>query len=669
MRAISAALLGLIVAMGAACGPSGDDNGDGIPDLPDADGDNIADVHEGRDENRDTDGDGTPDYLDADSDGDGISDLDEAGDDLSGTPPLDSDADGIPDFVDLDADENGIPDGVGTDTTDDIDGDGLGNWKDLDDDGDSIDDVTELEGSPDNPPDLDGDGRPNFQDDDSDGDDIKDFHEGVVDTDMDGVPAYLDDDSDGDCRPDQLESGDNDKTTPPIDTDGDTLADFLDLDSDNDGLSDAAEDANCNGVTDPTESSATNDDSDGDGVTDLIEDVAGTNPLDPNDNPQNNGDFVFLVPYQDPPNPNEDDLGFSTNLEIVDLYVLIDRSGSMSSEINSVRNNLATAINNVTCAPLGNGTAGNCISDLWSGAGTIGYAGGESYTNHLDIQPNPALTGPSIPTNEPGGCCQEPLTLATWSVATGGGSADAGCSLGASYGARASCASSPAGPGGIGYPCFRPNALPVILFSTDEAISGSDTYHCPAMSSTVSAVNAIGGKIIGIRGQDAEAALLGEMQTMATQTGAVDASNNPLVFDGADANQVNAIEDAIRTLANGIPLDVSASPIDDGSDSVDAVTAFVDHLETLQLGTAACANGLTDQDSNGDGFPDLFVSVTSGTPVCWKLVPKQNTTVMPTSEPQLFRATVEVRGDGVTLLDTRDVFFLVPPEISGPKID
>ena len=40
----------------------------------------------------------------------------------------------------------------------------------------------------------------------------------------------------------------------------------------------------------------------------------------------------------------------------------------------------------------------------------------------------------------------------------------------------------------------------------------------------------------------------------------------------------------------------------------------------------------------------------------------RNTTVPPTDTPQLFRAGVDVLGDGVTVLDTREVFFLVPPD-------
>ena len=44
-----------------------------------------------------------------------------------------------------------------------------------------------------------------------------------------------------------------------------------------------------------------------------------------------------------------------------------------------------------------------------------------------------------------------------------------------------------------------------------------------------------------------------------------------------------------------------------------------------------------------------------------KVVSKPNTTVPATDAPQLFRAKVKVYGDGVTQLDERDVFFLVPP--------
>ncbi len=100
---------------------------------------------------------------------------------------------------------------------------------------------------------------------------------------------------------------------------------------------DATEDANCNGAVDGGETSATDDDTDGDGVSDLIEVAAGTDPTNPADNPQANGDFVFVEPYMKPQSPLDDDLDFSTKLQAVDMYVLLDRSGSMRQEIDAVK--------------------------------------------------------------------------------------------------------------------------------------------------------------------------------------------------------------------------------------------------------------------------------------------------------------------------------------------
>jgi hypothetical protein len=240
---------------------------------------------------------------------------------------------------------------------------------------------------------------------------------------------------------------------------------------------------------------------------------------------------------------------------------------------------------------------------------------------------------------------------------------------------RLNCNSSPAnlaGYLGIGYPCFRPSALTVILLATDEPpISAGDTYKNPLWSTILPVYLNRKAKFVGILGSGvAGTSVDTDMQLMAQQTGSVDAANGnrPLVFNGADANSATAIENGIRTLANGLPLDISALAVDDPADAVDAISAFVDHLQTLQLGTAACAAGLNETDSNGDGFADKYLQVRTGTPVCWKVVSKQNTTVPATDAPQLFRATVRVYGDGVTQLDQRNVFFLVPPQPADDPI-
>ena len=649
-----------------ACGPSPDD-GLGMPAGPvdDADGDGISDADEGQAANTDTDGDGTPDFEDDDSDGDGIPDYREAGDTKVDTKPVDSDGDGVPDFRDLDSDDNGRADSV--DGVEDRDGDGKGDYADVDDDGDSIGDVQELGPNPEQPLDTDGDGIPDFRDTDSDGDTISDLLEGPDDFDNDGVGNYLDLDSDGDCRSDKLESG---GVSPPINSDADPRPDFIDRDSDDDGVLDSAEDANCNGAVDAGESSATDDDTDGDGVSDLVETVAGTDPTNPNSNPQANGDFVFVEPYMAPQSPLDDDLDFATKLQSVDMYVILDRSGSMSTEITAVKNNLSTVVLNLACAPAGSGTPPNCIPDLWAGAGTVGYNGSgvNAYLHSVDIQPSPNFT--SLPITEPTTTnTQEPLTFSAFAALTGQGGTSFGMS---SVPARATCVGSPAANAGFtpfGYPCFRTGALPVVLLATDEfPLSAGDTFKVPDWDTIVKpAYQTAKARLVGIMGSTSTTALVtltSDLQKMATDTGAIDAANGnaPLVFDGAGATAATAIQNGILALANGLPLDINALTTDDPTDTVNAVVSFVDHIETLQLGTAACANGLNDIDTNADTFDDKYLQVRTGTPVCWKLVSKTNTTVPATTQPQLYRATVTVFGDGITQLDQRNVFFLVPPQ-------
>ncbi|MDX2091334.1 MAG: hypothetical protein SFX73_25975 [Kofleriaceae bacterium] len=645
-----------------SCGPSTSTEDPGVPDTEDADGDTISDRDEGAADEIDTDRDGTPDFLDADSDNDGIPDQREAADADLVTSPFDSDGDGTPDYRDLDSDNNGRGDNL--DGLDDLDADTVANFADRDDDGDAIDDVDEIGADAARPRDSDLDGTPDYQDTESDGDSILDMFETASDYDADSVPNYLDDDSDGDCVIDRLEARGN----PPADTDGDNHADFLDRDSDNDGMPDTAEDANCNGARDSGETDGASGDTDGDGTSDLVETAAGTDPSNPASNPQANGDFVFVVPYQGVQSPLSADIDFSTKLRAVDLYVMLDRSGSMSTEISSVKANLASVVANVACPPLGVGAPGNCIPDLWAGAGTIGYrdSGAAAFQNWVDVQPNASFA--NVPTNEPSSSAYtEPLTYGGYAAVTGEGGANFAMP---DVPARASCAGSPAAGAGyqtFGYPCFRRGALPVVILATDEAPLEltAQTYKEPNWDTIVlPAFLATGAKLVGVLGSNFGVNTDANLRKLATDTGAIDAMNGnaPLVFDGAGANAAAAIQTGIIRLANGLPLDLSATSNDDPSDAVDAVASFVSHLETRQLGTLQCANGLVDEDTNADTFMDTYIGVRTGTPVCWKLVSKPNTTVPATNAPQLFRATLRVQGDGVTQLDERDVYFLVPPK-------
>ncbi|NIS37085.1 MAG: hypothetical protein GWN07_39725 [Actinobacteria bacterium] len=235
-----------------------------------------------------------------------------------------------------------------------------------------------------------------------------------------------------------------------------------------------------------------------------------------------------------------------------------------------------------------------------------------------------------------------------------------------------------------GWPCFRSGAVPIIVAIIDNRTHNgppaspggpdSNPYTatgaavCPSYMDTINALNAINAKVVGVsvRGTTAQP----DLNAIATATGAVDGAGMPLVsVTATDGTVSDAIVDQIRTLANDTPIDISVVFEDDPSDSVDTWSAFVDHLEANEAGDPGrgCA-ARTGEDTDADGFPDTFRAVTPGEPVCFDIVVKQNDTVMPTGDPQLFRATLRVLGDGFTELDSRDVFFLVPPEIvvGGP---
>ncbi len=507
---------------------------------------------------------------------------------------------------------------------------------------------------------------------DTDGDHIADAHEGDgrTDTDGDGVPDTADDDSDGDGISDADEAGDDDLTTPPVDTDGDGLPDFRDRDSDGDGLADSDEAAAGSDPRDP--------DSDDDGITDLVEDVAGTDPRDPSSSPRADGDFFFLEPYMAPPSPARDTLVFATTIQRADVFFMIDTSISMQGYIDTIRTSLtSTIIPGVSAA----------IADVQFGVG------------QFDLCPS------AYPAYSPSTCTgiqvDQVSTGDTAAVATALGTLTADCrpvhepyaqsivlwATGADP--RWPSVTVPPCPDGIGLGCARRDALPILVMIGDEAFSesyatggtpcsGGACASCatyPTRAEILAAVNAIAGRVIQLGPSSSGAASRAEWEAIATGTGAVDETGAPLVFPTAGSSTVDAaVVDAIARLAANTPLDITAVARDDASDAIDAL-GFIDRIETNTAGgvadprdsTRICVGGLPTADTDGDGVHETFPDVRPGTPVCFDIVPRTNTTVMPTTEPQLARAFVDVLGDGVTVLDTREVYFLVPPDFGGPR--
>lgn len=511
---------------------------------------------------------------------------------------------------------------------------------------------------------------------DSDGDGINDSLEGRSenrDTDGDGTPDYLDNDSDNDGISDKDEAGDGAK---PVDTDGDGTPDYLDPDSDNDGLGDKEETFY---GTDPKKS-----DTDGDGTSDLVEVEAcngaadcQNDPTDPNSNPQSHGNFVFLEPYQELPTPPRDTLDFATAIRKADVYLIMDTTYSMNAAINSLKAGVSTPTTGLIDRVRG------VISDVWFGAADnrdypagiygSGASGDYAYRNVRDLTSDSAAVQSAVNTFSLGDGADVPESHvpALYSAVTGAGLPGKSLPSGGSLPPRTDCPTDH-----WGYPCFRPDAVPILVMMTDaESHNGPPGFvngysdstiggHAPTYSEFVTAANAKKAKVIGIHVQNG-VSTPGTLQAIARDTGALDGSGNPLVTGWTPGTAISdAVVSQIQLLADQTPIEVTVRFIDDPSDGVETFSSFVDHLEANPNGDPArgCV-ALPAVDTNSDQYLDTFQAVTPGTRVCFDIVAKQNSTVPPTGEPQLFKATLEVVGDGITVLDSRDVYFLVPPVV------
>ena len=344
----------------------------------------------------------------------------------------------------------------------------------------------------------------------------------------------------------------------------------------------------------------------------------------------------------------------------VDVYPLVDRSGSMASENNAFRDGLAAVTDAARCLPYGHATQ-DCYGDAWIGLGALGYREGlDPFQNIADAQPMPDFR--RIPVNEPNGCCREVTLLALTSTVTGIGSEDAACAITDDYPTR-SCSTSEFTPDGSGYACFRPDAIPVVVLLTDEAPDRGDTYACPAPDLVTADFVGEGAALLGLIGSTPSPDTADVIADMATAIGTVDSANggSPIVLDAANGTSAVAFGDALERLRNNAPLRVSALLRDDPHDAIDT-SAFVARIAVVNDGSDGCPLAATTADTDGDAVAYVFLALPPGTRACFRAVLQGNTSVPLQAQQQLAGATFEVLANERAVLSSTPVRFVLPPD-------
>jgi hypothetical protein len=519
---------------------------------------------------------------------------------------------------------------------------------------------------------------------DTDADGLFDEYEDDEDWDGDGIGNAHDTDSDNDGIPDAVESGALGGCLAR-NSDDDAIPDYLDTDSDNDGLSDQEEVERY--FTDPLRA-----DTDGDGFDDLGEIASGeADPLDatvgiPAD------DFYVVLPYlgamEDRP------LDFGTRVQQADVFFMMDRTGSMSAEVDALKDNLASVVDRMLME----------IPDI--GVGVGGFAGfggphGGMCTSIFGIEACPDGPTGDVPFNlygvittergqmlhdvnlleaDQGGATWASFNEALFQAATGNGVAP--------WVSPQTCTTIPDEVGTrYGYPCFRPGSLPIMVVLTDSSskngpltTSGEGVYNPADFDMGVPATYpqtrdeliAIGARVVGVASIDGGGTDCGpqvtsplgtrQFEEIARDTGTVDAAGDPIVLTmGCDGSGLgDTLVEAIRLLATETPQSITAVTRD-GDDfpatttPVDA-TLFIKNITPIHVfdeGALTTCPDATRCDEYG------FYGVRPGATVSFN-VHFYNDFQRPAASAQIFRATIVVMGNGVAELDSRDVIIVVP---------
>ena len=415
-------------------------------------------------------------------------------------------------------------------------------------------------------------------------------------------------------------------------------------------------------------------------------------------------DFFFVEPYKAPPTPDRDVLKFGTNIKQVDVAFSVDTTGSMGSSISNLKTSLSSTIIPAIAKAIPSVGIGVAYHDdyPYGGHGSAPCGGG-SLPGDVPEGTITVVTA-DVPTAQAaanklethcGSDEPEAQIPSMFQIVTGKGLTWPGGSV---------APHTPA-PGTTGGMDFRAGSLPVVVEITDAHWHDptfdpyTDIPGAPELVKDLEpAFKALNAKFIGVKDihyatpedqenmlsdatgsavpPDAFGGSCGAGSCCTGNGGAGRAPSGPggtcrLVFDITDGTGLgDSIVKAIQAISVGSTFDVTAVASNDpaNADAVDA-TKFIKALRAMDEGSPkdGCPAHAA-KDTNGDGFKDTFLTVVVGTPVCFEVLPQENTTVPPKKIAQFFNAFIDVLGmPGAVKLDRRDVLFLVPPKEIAAK--
>ncbi len=436
-------------------------------------------------------------------------------------------------------------------------------------------------------------------------------------------------------------------------------------------------------------------------------------------------DFFFILPYQDPAGPATKPLAFSTSIPALDVFFLMDTTGSMIGEIQNLQNALtATVIPGIQAAVTNSQFGVGALEDFpilpfGNEQGADCGRGGEAAPDQ-PFKLKQAITGTTSAiqagvaalsvNNAPIGCGNdwpEGGLEAIYQVSTGEGiTAPAPASVPANH----------TGLGGVG---FRQGTLPVVVTITDanthgvgeagsctttgdaNAYSGDVATNAHSRQQTKAALAAICARVVGIAAiqptLDASCSPEEYLTDLATTSGArvppvawdvgtrpagcgagqcCTAQNGggrapdadglcPVVFDVAPTGTgVGAnIVTGIQMLARFATFDVTSDRAGVTTD-IDGVALPAGHTTADFLTTITPSGAVIPAPPPVLPTPTFdATSFQTVTPgtVVSFAVDAFNSFVPATNQAQIFRATIRVLAGGCTPLDQRDVLVLVPP--------